>query len=69
MYFLTATWQIKRRTQTLHSQKVLEIDFLTDQHCVSHGKVVTLEVQKHMAITGIEPATFALLARRSNQLS
>ena len=29
----------------------------------------TVNIQKSVASTGIEPATFALLARRSNQLS
>ena len=43
--------------------------YTKDHGTESIRPISTVEIEKDMASTGIEPATFALLARRSNQLS
>ena len=52
-----ATW-----TNVQGSWYEIHLPYITDT-------VSAIQLEKNMASTGIEPATFALLARRSNQLS
>ena len=52
--------------------KFLETSANSENVCWETGAFIcpiSVQMEKLMASTGIEPATFALLARRSNQLS
>ena len=50
-------------------QEGVKAAYTRDHGTESIRLISPLKTEKNMASTGIEPATFALLARRSNQLS
>ena len=73
-------WQIYLETYRCHGKQFVVVDKLVSMHTSErllrhirpkarfHGNWI-MTSQKFMASMGIEPTTFALLARRSNQLS